>query len=208
MKLNRYIVISFVCMIQSCSFIHFMGTKDPVDKSESEIANYLQQEGFEFHDYSFQLPKENIDSLGVKNHVLDVWKFERGTEQSTIQLRIYDSTGHLINGYAQCYGEMNRINILSEKEFKKFTQFPNNYALVFSDEPKIWNLSFAQQQIIQNKSAEKKYTFVIYWNIWSNHYSKVIFKNLKKYLNKYDMRENSLIIFVNTDNIPHSDLQQ
>lgn len=176
-----------------------MGTKDAIEKNETDVYNYLQKEKFSFYDFSFLLPKENVDSLSSINHVLDLWKYGKEVEQSTIQLRIYDSIGRLVNGYAQCYGEMNRVNILSEETFKHFKQFPNNYDLIFSNELKLWNIPLNQQLSIQEQSIRKKYTFVIYWNIWSNYYSKVIFRNLKKYLNKYNMRENSLIIFVNTD---------
>lgn len=199
MNIKWQITILGMVITQSCSFIHFMGTKDAIEKNETDVYNYLQKEKFSFYDFSFLLPKENVDSLSSINHVLDLWKYGKEVEQSTIQLRIYDSIGRLVNGYAQCYGEMNRVNILSEETFKHFKQFPNNYDLIFSNELKLWNIPLNQQLSIQEQSIRKKYTFVIYWNIWSNYYSKVIFRNLKKYLNKYNMRENSLIIFVNTD---------
>lgn len=194
--------LNLMFLFQSCSLIHFMGTKQIEDKSEQDIQLYLKDIDFKDYDYSFLLPKDNLDSLDAKRHVLDLWKYDRQTEQSTIQIRIYDSTGKLLNGYAQCYGEMNRINILAEKEFKQFKQFPNNFDLVFEDELSLLDLSKDIQSEILDISKIKKYTIVIYWNIWSNYYSRVIFKNLEKYLKKYKNRDDFLIILVNTDNIP------
>lgn len=201
MKVNGTIFLLSIFVIQSCGFVHYMGTKDVVQKNEFEINNYLEQKNVSFYDYSFVLSKENIALLDSSEHVLDLWKYEKGVEQSTIQLRIYDSIGQFVNGYAQCYGDMNRINILSSENFKQFEQFPNNYSLIFSNELKLWNLTQQQQQTIVEQSSNKTYTFVIYWNIWSNHYSKIIFKNLDRYLNKYKMKQNSFIILINTDNL-------
>ena len=207
MKVYEIILLFSLSVIQSCSFFHYMGTKEITQKNEIEVSNYLENKNISFYDYSLLLPKENIDSLASSDHVLDLWKYEKGVEQSTIQLRIYDSIGQFVNGYAQCYGAMNRVNILSLKDFKYFKQFPNNPDLKFSNELTLLNITQEQQGTIMEQSSQKKYTFVIYWNIWSNHYSNIIFKNLDRYLNKYHMKQNSLIILINTDNNSHSRFQ-
>lgn len=204
MKANKMIFLLSMFALQSCGFIHYMGTKDIVQKNEFEVNKYLEQKNVSFYDYSFVLSKENIALLNSSEHVLDLWKYEKGVEQSTIQLRIYDSNGQLVNGYAQCYGDMNRINILSSENFKQFERFPNNYNLLFSNELNLFNLTQQQQQTILEQSSLKKYTFVIYWNIWSNHYSTVIFKHLDRYMNNYEMKQNSVIILANTDNHSNS----
>lgn len=194
--------LSFLLLFQSCGFIHFMGTKQIEDKTKQEVQLYLKKLDFNDYDYSFLLPKENFDSLGVKRHVLDLWKFERQSQQSVIQVRIYGREGKFLNGYAQCYGDMNKVNILGKEEFVEFKQFPNNYDLVFEDELLLLSLDeYIHSEIIET-SKKRKYSIVVFWNIWSNYYSKVIFKNLKKYLNKYNNREDCLIILVNTDNVP------
>ena len=85
---------------------------------------------------------------------------------------------------------------------KQFSQFPNNRSLKFENELLLLDLNEEVKNDILFKNSQKKFTFVVYWNIWSNHFSKVILKNLKKYLTKFQMQENSLIILVNTDNVP------
>lgn len=181
-----------------------MGTKQIEDKTEQEIQLHLKKSNFNNYDYSFLLPKQNFDSLGVKRHVLDLWKYERQSQQSTIQIRIYGAEGKFLNGYAQCYGDMKKVNILDEEEFKNYKQFPNNFDLVFEDELLLLGLNEDIHSEILGFHKKRKYSIVVYWNIWSNYYSKVIFKNLDKYLNKYNNREDCLIILVNTDNVPDS----
>lgn len=196
--------LSFLLLFQSCSFIHFMGTKQIEDKTEQEIQLHLKKINFNNYDYSFFLLKQNFDSLGVKRHVLDLWKYERQSQQSTIQIRIYGAEGKFLNGYAQCYGDMKKVNILDEEKFKNYKQFPNNFDLVFEDELLLLGLNEDIHSEILGFHKKRKYSIVVYWNIWSNYYSKVIFKNLDKYLNKYNNREDCLIILVNTDNVPDS----
>ena len=201
MKISNlfYCILIFFC--QSCTFIHFMNTKEIVNRNESEINNYLKSNKIDYYDYSFVLSGISIDSLSSEQHVLDLWKYERKIEQSSIQIRVYNSSGNLINGYTQCYGDFNSINIFSEKNTKKFQRLPNNYALLFENELSLLNIQDKVKNEIKLKSSQKTFTVVIYWNIWSQYFSKIMFQNLKKYLRKYDMRDDVLVILINTDNV-------
>lgn len=186
-------------LISSCGFVHYMGTKSTVDKSSLEVNNYLIRNKISFYDYNLFIKDELIDSLSSKKHAVNLWQLEHGTEQSTIQLRIYDSLGVLVNAYVQCYGEFKRLNILSDKPYKKFNHLPTNFELQFNDNLDLWNINESDRQEILAKASQKKYTIVVYWNIWSNYYSKVMLKELRKYLKKYQMKDEVLIILVNTD---------
>jgi hypothetical protein len=197
MKILSYLL--FLITVTSCSFLHYMGTKSTVDKSKLEVENYLVKNKVGFQDYNLFIKDELIDSLSSKKHAVNLWQFEHGVEQSTIQLRIYDSLGVLVNGYVQCYGEFKRLNILSEKPFKTFSHLPTNFDLRFRDNLDLWNISESDRQAILVKASKKKFTFVVYWNIWSNYYSKIILKKLKKYLKEFQMKNDVLIILVNTD---------
>lgn len=201
MRISYLLFCIFIFSFQSCTFIRYMNTKEIVNKNESEIAKYLESNKIDFYDYSFVFPGINIDSLYNENHVLDLWKYERGTEQSTIQIRVYNSSGNLINGYTQCYGNLNSINILSEKNTKIFQRLPNNYSLLFENELSLLNIQEKVKDEIKLKSSQKTFTIVIYWNIWSNYFSKIIFQKLKKYIKRYEMYDDVLIILINTDNV-------
>ena len=201
MRISYLLYCIFIFSFQSCTFIRYMNTKEIVNKNDSEIAKYLESNKIDFYDYSFVFSGISIDSLSNENHVLDLWKYERGTEQSTIQIRVYNSSGNLINGYTQCYGNLNSINILSEKNTKLFQRLPNNYSLLFENELSLLNIQEKVKDEIKLKSSRKTFTIVIYWNIWSNDFSKIIFQKLKKYLKRYEMHDDVLIILINTDNV-------
>ncbi len=201
MKIKHLIYFIFVILIQSCTFIHYLNTKEITDRNEEEITHYLKSNKFDFYDYSFVLHEISIDSLSTKNHVLDLWKHQKQMEQSTIQIRVYNSSGNLINGYTQCYGNINRINILSQKETKRFNQFPNNYSLVFKNELSLLNISEKTKDEIKLKNRQRTYTIVVYWNIWSNYFSKITLRKVKQYLKNFEMQDEVLIILINTDNI-------
>ncbi|AEA44236.1 hypothetical protein [Fluviicola taffensis] len=196
------LTLLYLTTISSCGLIHYMGTKPFMDKTRYEVETYLAKNNIIYYDHSILMKDELIDSLSAKKHALDLYKLEKGTMQSQMQLRIYDSLGKLINGYCQCYGDMNRLNILSEKGFKKFEHLPTNYELKFKDNLSLWNINESEEQRILLGAQEKKYTIVIYWNIWSNHYSKIMLKKLKEYLLKFEMKNEVLIILVNDDGFP------
>jgi hypothetical protein len=139
------------------------------------------------------------DELSKDNHALDLYKKKRGTPQSSMQIRIYDKTDSLITGYAQCYGNLNWINILGKEEFVRYSQLPNNYNLKFKDELDLTDTdSVEKKQIFQESQGKNK--IVIYWNIWSNHYSKVMLKKTRKYIRKFDPKmEKTFVLLINND---------
>lgn len=188
--------------LYSCGFLHYMATKEAENKSENEIEDYLIKNKIAYADFSISLPDDLIDSLSAKEHALHLWQLERGVPQSTIQLRVYDSLGKLINGYVQCYGDFKRLNILSEKDLRMFEHLPNNYDLLFDREFHLWGLNDAQEKEILSASKGKKYRFVVYWNIWSNYYSRVMLKEISRYLKKYQAEKTTMVILVNTDYTP------
>ncbi|MNV23284.1 hypothetical protein D3C71_1142920 [compost metagenome] len=189
----------FPLVFHSCGFIHYMGTKEPADESPELAALFLKKHRYTFADHTFFLQDSLVDSLSSPLHALDTWKLNKGTPQSLMQIRIYDSSGKFVNGYAQCYGPYKRLNILKKKEFKYFRQFPNNQELQFSDEFALWNLSPSEKTRIEEVCSKNAYTFVIYWNCWSNHYSKVMLQAVKKYLKNYETPDFQIqVVLVNT----------
>jgi len=176
-----------------------MNTKEKVDKTNSEISSYLDDINFNTFNYSILMKSNFLEELGKEEHVLDLYKKERNIEQSTMQIRVYDTNGNLITGYTQCYGNLNRIDILEKKEFVKYERFPNNYKLRFEDEFELFNITSDEKNKIIRESSNKN-KIVIYWNIWSNYYSKIMLKKAKKYVREFDpeMKE-TFILLVNDD---------
>lgn len=196
---SLFLFLILILTLNSCGFIHYMGTKDPADESPEEVTAYLKKHRFDFADHSLFLVDSLRNSLSDSLHALDTWKLERQRSQSVMQIQIYDAEGKLVNAYAQCYGPYKRLAILKKKEFLYFKQFPTNYNLTFSDQPVLWKLSSTQKEQILQAVPNNTYTFVVYWNIWSNHYSEVMLKAVKKYLKSHESNDfNIQVILVNT----------
>ena len=203
MKYVSLLILFFV--LNSCGFIHYMGTKEPADESKEEVAAYLDKHHFNFADYNLFLNDSLRSLFSDSIHALDLWKLEHGKPQSVMQIQVYDPEGKLVNAYAQCYGPYNRLAILKTKEFRFFKQFPTNYKLNFSSQTELWVISAAHRERIIREVSQHDYTIIVYWNIWSNHYSKVMLKAVKRYLKKYASKDFNLqVILVNTGLKPKS----
>ncbi len=201
MKPVYHLLVLFMILpiLHSCHFIHFMATKEPGDESEKQVVTYLEKHRFHFADYNLFLTDSLRPLFSDSLHALDRWKFDNGKRQAEIQIQVYDSTGNLVNGYGLCYGYYERLDILATKELRFFPQLPTNYRLKLANQPVLWEISDGQKEAILKEAPQNKYTFVVYWNIWSNHYSEVILKSVRKYLKKYESDAfKVLVILVNT----------
>ena len=67
------------------------------------------------------------------------------------------------------------LNILRKEEFVRYDNLFNNYALNYKDEFDLFVISEDEKNKILRES-EGKNRIVVYWNIWSNHYSKIMLK--------------------------------
>ena len=197
--LNLCVLILSFLSLGSCNLVHYLGTKAPEFKSQSEVESYLQQQMVAY-DHLLLLGEAQAYLLDQPYFALNLWKLEQGVAQSTIQVRIFNSQGILVNAYSQCYGNLERVNIFESKDFTCFDQFPNNYALTLGNELNHLIPNPLQSKAILEQSKSVQYTLMVYWNIWSNHYSRIILKKLNHYLTKYDMKKNCQIILINTDN--------
>lgn len=173
-----------------------MQTDTPQNESIEEIDEYLIKNKFQSHQYSFL----RVDSLAylfsTERHGLDTWKLERGVKQSAIQLRIYDNKGNFFNAYAQCYGPLKKFNILDSNPPRLIQHFPNNQNLKFEHEFELWEIDETTKQKIIAESKTHTYTFVLYWNIWTNYYSKVVFKEIEKYIKKHQAEDFSILYII------------
>lgn len=193
-----FFILLLTLFLNSCSYIHLLGTKKPEDESKEQVNTYLKKHRFTFADHSVLVNDSLRDSLFTPLHGLDTWKLERKLPQSAMHIRIYDSEGKFVNGYAQCYGPYRHLPILKTKDFQFFKQFPNNTKLKFSDEPTLWNISASQKEQINHAVSKNNYTIVVYWTIWSNHFSKVMLKAVKSYVKRYESADFQVqVILVN-----------
>lgn len=169
---------------------------DPKDETIEEINEYLIENKFQSHQYSFMLVDSLSYLLSIERHALNTYKLENGGKPSAIQLRIYDNNDNFFNGYAQCYGPLKKLNILDSNPPRIIPHLPNNQNLKFEHEFELWEIDETTKQKIIAESKTHTYTFVLYWNIWTNYYSKVVFKEIEKYIEKHQAEDFSILYII------------
>ena len=71
-----------------------------------------------------------------------------------------------------------------------------NQSLSFENELLILELSANERQRISQESKKFKYSIVVYWNIWTNHFSKKVLKELSDFKDKH--KDEVYLLFCNS----------
>lgn len=185
---NKLLLFSLALSLTGCQVIHLLGTKKRDNEDKEEIRTFLAKKKITSFDYSIK----EVDSLGYlinssEKHALNLAKLEMGQEAgSAVELRVYKPNGELENAYAQCFGPFKKLNILDSYPPRKIAHLPINYDLKFRDELDIWDIDAGTKEAILAESQDNTYTFVLYWNIWTNHFSKVVLKEMEKYITEHE----------------------
>src|SRR5690625_421383 len=203
MRIYKYLLFLLLLTMMSCQLIHLVQTKERRDENFFEINAYFLKNDISSFDYSF-LFIDSLDALyHTKKTMLNTWKLERGGRASAVELKIYNSEGTLVNAYSQCFGPFKKLNILDSYPPRIISHLPINYDLRFVDELEFWDIDYELKNQLISESKESAYIFVMYWNIWSNHFSKVVLKAIEDYLEKYETEDNRfLYILVNNAREP------
>ncbi len=197
-NISKYLSIFLLLMMTGCQLVYYLQVNERHDDNLSEIKEYLDKNQISSFDYSLKL----IDSLGylmhTEKHMVNTWKLERGGEASAVELKIYNSEGTLINAYSQCFGPFKKLNILDSYPPRTIPHLPINYELEFTDELKLWDIDYEMKNQLVAESKESTYIFVMYWNIWTKQFTRVVLKALESYMTTYDPdRTKFLYILVN-----------
>jgi hypothetical protein len=190
MKNAIYLII--ICLLfYSCGFIRLLNTSEEKDENSYEIDKFLKKHNY-LYDFSFQ----SIDSLNYlkKSETYKINLMNNKVEY--IQLRVFDSIGRLYTGFSQCMGDFNKKVIIDSFPPKKNTYPFLNNNLNFQNELKLIDASESVKNEVREISSKTSYTFVVYYTIWTNYFSKHVLKEVSKIKAKYKNRV--LILFVNT----------
>ncbi len=192
---HNLLIILLSIILSSCSLIHFLSVEDKSTENRSDYQKYLMSYGYDTTN-SFQLLKRYYDTISVLPYAMNTYKLKHEGKASPIQIRVYDSTGKFLNGYEQCFGELRRTHILDSFPLKKISHFPINYNLLLKNDIKLFVNDTNEQKRIMSESTNKKYTFIIYYCLWTGYYSNNTLIKFKKHL-KSDMKD-ILLLKVNT----------
>lgn len=172
----RHTYILIICLfISSCDLIRLINTTEEKNESDTQIEKYLSK-----HKIHYDYCLKNIDST---SHLLKHEKYRINDSSSTysyIQLRIFDSLGELYSGYSQCMGNFNKRHFISELPPKKNNYPFINKDLLFENELDLVEINSDLRNKILKEYRNYNYIFVVYWNIWTNYFSRHVLKEVSR----------------------------
>ncbi len=188
-------VLICVFFITSCSLIHFLSVKG--QKAENRVAyqKYLLKNKYDTS-LSFQLLKPFYDSISILPYTINTYKLKYKTKASPVQIRVYKSDGTFINGYEQCFGDINRIGLLDSFPLKKINHLPINYNLRLESDIRLFSSNKDEQDKLLSICKSKKYVFILFYAEWTGYYSNITLKKLKTHLLNHETE--LILLKVNT----------
>jgi archaellum biogenesis ATPase FlaH len=186
--MKKFFAILLVSLLTSCisgmnavEIIQILNLKEPNNETPEEISKFLKTKKYAF-DESVLL----IDSL---NHLQESSEYlfaQNDKGVAAIQLRIFDSTGSYCTSFSTCHGDFHHKKAVSEIPIRKNSQqeYINN-SLSLQKELILFDLNFAQKQSFSTIAKNYKYTIVVYYTIWTNHFSEKVLKELSKFKKKH-----------------------
>lgn len=188
-------LIFFLLFFTQCEIAHLTTIRKDDYEPRSEYNQYLTKNGLDTT-FSYQLNPQYIDSISNIKYALNFYKVEHGGKASVSQLRMYNTAGHFIYGYEQCFGNIDYFSILDSMPFKIEPNLPVNMNLSLRNDLNWINLTDSERKNILEQSLNYPYTIIATYSIRWGYYSNHTIKHLKKYIKNFG-NENFLIIYVN-----------
>jgi hypothetical protein len=170
-----------------------MSIHDQASESREDYQRYINTFGYDTSK-SFQLKKAYYDSVSIMPYVLNLYKLKHNSKASPIQIRVYDSNGLFINGYEQCFGDLNKLGILDSFPLKKIERLPINYNLLLNKDLQLFTDNAIEKSKIMSEASRKKYTFIAFYSLWPGYYSEITLKRLKKHLKTNEAEVQVLLV--------------
>ncbi len=161
---------------------------EPNDESTKEVNRFIKN-----YKYDYSLFADDSKSSMQKTKIYGI--NNDTTKYSYIQLRIYNRDGSLYSAYSQCMGDFNKRNFVDSFPLKKNDYPFINMQLKFKNEMDLLSLSSETKEQILDESQKYKYTYLVYYAIWTNSLSKHVLKEVSKIKSKHP--NDALVILVN-----------
>jgi hypothetical protein len=168
------------------------------DESVDEIVDYFEKNKVEY-EFAIQLVDSPYYVLDSPRHVLNLYKYNRNISASPVQIRIYSvNDDSLFIGYSQCYGPLKRFPFFTTYPPLKVNYLPNNYSLKLRDELDLFDVGIDELNLISSRISNFEYVIIVYWNIYTKHYSKDAIKRVTEYVNEFNLKDKVMIILANS----------
>ncbi|MBL7889253.1 MAG: hypothetical protein JNL24_06850 [Bacteroidia bacterium] len=149
--------------------------------------------------YSYQLLPEMYDSISHEKYALNTYKLKTNTNASGVQIRMYDQSGLLINGYEQCFGDLKKTHLLDSFPMKQIAHLPINKTLRFQTDIHLFCKTPIQKQELIELSNQYHYTICVYYAEWMGWYAESTLKQIKQYISK---QKEEKILFIKINSSP------
>jgi hypothetical protein len=150
---------------------------EPNDESISEVNRFIKK-----YKYDYSLFEDDTKSWMQKTKMYGI--NNDTTKYSYVQLRIYNRDGSLYSAYSQCMGDFNKRNFVDSFPLKRNDYPFINKQLKFKNEMDLLDLSSEGKEQILKQSENYKFTYVIYYAIWTNYPSEHVLKEVSKIKSK------------------------
>ncbi len=176
--------------MNSCNLVRLLNTSEQRDESTVEINSFLSKKNYHY-DFSFENVDSTSNSLTDDHYRLN----DSATNYSFIQLRIFDPVGNLYSGYSQCMGSFNNRKFIDSLPPTKNAYPFLNTELKFQDELDLIDIDPNTKLKVIEAAKKYEYTFVVYWTIWTNYFSKHVLQQVSRI--KAKEPDKVLVILVN-----------
>jgi len=177
------------CLLSSCNIILLLQLKEETDESKTQVIRFTRRYKFDYHFFADDSKSwlQKTKTYGINN---DTSKY------SYIQLRIFNRDGSLHSAYSQCMGDFNKRNFVDSFPLKKNDYPFINHQLTFKNELDLLTLDEESKKQMLLNSVRFKYTYVVYYTIWTNYLSKHVLKEVSKIKTKHP--NDVMVVLVNT----------
>ena len=175
MKFIYFLLIAFI--FTSCNLIRILQMSEPNDESAIEVNRFIKK-----YKYDYSLFADDSKSWMQKTKMYGI--NNDTTKYSYVQLRIYNRDGSLYSAYSQCMGDFNKKNFVDSFPLKRNDYPFINKQLKFNNEMDLLDLSTETKEKILLQTGNYKFTYVVYYSIWTNYASKHVLKEVSKIKSK------------------------
>jgi hypothetical protein len=175
MKFTYFLFLALI--FTSCNLIRILQMSEPNDESTIEVNRYLKK-----YKYDYSLFADDSKSWMQKTKMYGI--NNDTTKYSYVQLRIYNRDGSLYSAFSQCMGDFNKRDFVDSFPLKRNDYPFINEQLKLKNEMDLLDLSSERKEQILSRSGNYKFTYVVYYAIWTSYLSKHVLKEVSKIKSK------------------------
>ncbi len=183
-------ITTFSCLfllMNSCIILYpFYGIKKKTDETIEVQKEYLLDKGFD----TLNLYRKSCayaDSLSHKKYALNTYKIAHNGRAAAVQIRMYDTTGKLLYGWEQCFGNAEKLAIFDSVPMKGRPWLPVNFNLSLETDLNLFDIDANEKQRLIEESKNHDYTIILMWAAWTGRFNSQAFKLLYEYIERNNL---------------------